>query len=260
MTCSALAVAYICLCGVPHLNTKKAIEMPADDSCHSLYYDMLPADDTSGVGFPALNSASLDVVARMKVVHPEYSRLPFALYKQIVENLPVVCVDVICRRQDGKLLLFYRRDKPAAHIWWWPGGRMFKGETFYDAAVRKIRDETGQQRAVVKPVGVVTVWNTFFPDSHWDAERQAGREGTQTVNIVVMCDIVWTSTEISANSKALRSSATTTTANDSNNSTANADWAVEAHRWVTPAEATAQGVYDKYVSGNVKLAMDRGLL
>ena len=44
---------------------------------------------------------------------------PFDFYKQAVENLPIVCVDVICKRSDGKMLLFYRRDKPVAHLWWW---------------------------------------------------------------------------------------------------------------------------------------------
>ena len=44
---------------------------------------------------------------------------PFDFYKQAVENLPIVCVDVICKRSDGKVLLFYRRDKPVAHLWWW---------------------------------------------------------------------------------------------------------------------------------------------
>jgi hypothetical protein len=33
---------------------------------------------------------------------------PFDSYKQAVENLPIVCVDVICKRSDGKVLLFYR--------------------------------------------------------------------------------------------------------------------------------------------------------
>lgn len=223
----------------------------ADDNCNSLYYDSLPAERKDGVGFPVLNSTRLDVVARLKMVHPEYSRLPFALYKEIVENLPVVCVDVMCRRQDGKLLLFYRRDRPAAHIWWWPGGRMFRGETFFDAAVRKVRDETGQKRAVVKPLGVVQVWNTFFPDSHWDAERKAGREGTQTVNIVVVCDMVWNGADdqIPAGEEAIGV-----------NASKNAEWAVEAHRWVSSAEAIAPGAYDKYVSGNVKLALQQGLL
>jgi hypothetical protein len=34
----------------------------------------------------------------------------------------ITCVDVILQRKvDNKLLIFYRRDAPAAHIYWWPG-------------------------------------------------------------------------------------------------------------------------------------------
>jgi ADP-ribose pyrophosphatase YjhB (NUDIX family) len=40
-------------------------------------------------------------------------------------------------------------------VWWLPGGRIFKGETFYDTAVRKIRDETGNKNAIVTPLGVI---------------------------------------------------------------------------------------------------------
>lgn len=226
--------------------TRKQVSSPAtlaEDDCHSLFYDVLP-DDKKGEGFPELGTTSTATLDRLRTVHPEYARLPFHLYKQIVENIPIVCVDVMCRRQDGSLLLFYRRDKPAANIWWWPGGRMFRGETFYDCAVRKLRDETGCKTAEVTPKGVVTVWNTFFPDSHWDAERPAGREGTQTVNVVVICDIVW-------DTNALLNAVSSTSATE---------WAVQAHRWVSVQDAITPGKYDKYVSGNVKLAQAMGFL
>lgn len=128
---------------------------------------------------------------------------------------------------------------------------MFRGETFFDAAIRKVRDETGQKDAVVKPRGVVNVWNTFFPDSHWDAERAKGREGTQTVNIVVVCDIVWQG-DLTGD--------TTSVGSGAQQAGGNSEWAVEAHRWVTPEEAIKRGKYDKYVSGNVVLAHSLQLL
>lgn len=212
-----------------------------DDDCHSLYYDIL-RDEQKGVGFSEFYNINSSMIAKLRTVHPDYCRLPFKLYKEIVETMPIVCVDVICQRKDGKMLLFYRRDKPAASIWWWPGGRMFRGETFFDTAVRKIKDETGQKSAAVTPQGVVTVWNTFFPDSHWDAERAPGREGTQTVNVVVVCrmDCLDQGDECdAANSK---------------------EWAVEAHKWVSAEEAVEPGAYDKYVSSNAKLATSMGLL
>jgi hypothetical protein len=231
-------------------------EKLSDDECNSLYYGCFP--EGNGVGFPYLGTVDDRTIAKMQAIHPEYTRLPFDLYKKVVENLPIVCVDVICRRQDGKLLLFYRRDKPAAQIWWWPGGRMFRGETFYSAAVRKVVDETGNQSTVVQPKGVVKVWNTFFPDSHWDSERSPDRVGTQTVNIVVVCDIAWLGSPQEAAAGggvgAGGESARGRTSSGEN------DWAVEAHKWVSPEELLAPGAYDKYITSNVKAAMNMGLL
>jgi hypothetical protein len=55
------------------------------------------------------------IVDRMKVVHNDYRRLPKDFYELAVEALPLVCVDIVCRRKsDGKILLFYRRDPPVA--------------------------------------------------------------------------------------------------------------------------------------------------
>eukprot|EP01035_Chromulina_nebulosa_P017642 gene17642-23220_t len=134
-----------------------------------------------------------------------------------------------------------KRDAPASQIWWWPGGRMFRGETFYDTAIRKIKDETGNSNAVVSPVGIVSVWNTFFPDSNWDKERQEGREGTQTVNTTVVC-------RLQGDGKI------------EYNKSAGEAWAVEAHKWISIEEALNPGDYDKYVRLNVEKAIKLNLL
>lgn len=98
---------------------------------------------------------------------------------------------------------------------------MFRGETFAATAERKIRDETGNQSLAVRAVGVVGVWNTFFPDSSWDSSRRPGREGTQTVNISVFCT--------------LSESAEVQVASGKDSS-----WAVQAHRWVHPHEVVSR--------------------
>jgi hypothetical protein len=118
---------------------------------------------------------------------------------------------------------------------------LFRGETFFDCAVRKIRDETGNKNAKVVPLGVIDVWNTFFPNSSWDAERSPGKEGTQTVNITVAC-LLNEDDELLLGDSALT------------------DWAVERQQWISPADAIVPGAYDKYVSLNVKKAMQLGYL
>jgi hypothetical protein len=107
-----------------------------------LYFDKLPSPE--GVGFPDINTCTDANVHATTVIRPEYKRLGADLYAQAVEILLIFCIDVMCRRKsDRKVLLFYRRDKPAANISWWPGGRMYREETFFQAAVRKISEETG---------------------------------------------------------------------------------------------------------------------
>jgi ADP-ribose pyrophosphatase YjhB (NUDIX family) len=224
----------------------------ADDDCFSLFYDKVPGDN--GAGFSVGAPISSETTAQLRTIFPDYTRLPFDFYKFAVESLPIVCVDVVCKRStDSKFLLFYRRDKPAANIWWWPGGRMFKSETFFDTATRKILDETGLRGSSnwsVRPVTVLNVWNTFFPDSNWDADRAPGREGTQTVNITVFCEL-----HLSAAAGEMEDKS------GINESKGNESWAVEAKRWVSADEVlNSRDSFDKYVYLNVEEARTRKLL
>ena len=66
--------------------------------------------------------------------------IPWSLYEQILDNMPIACVDVAILH-DGKVLLVKRLDEPAKGQYWLPGGRVLKGEMLRDAAIRKTRDE-----------------------------------------------------------------------------------------------------------------------
>lgn len=212
-----------------------------DDSCNSLFYSMKTGPHGSGHPNPN-EDVTLEEIQALKVVQKEYIKLPFDQYKFAVENLPICCVDIVCQRKfDKKILLFFRRDKPANDLWWWPGGRMFRGETFFETAVRKVRDETGYKSAAVKTVGVIDVWNTFFPTSNWDNDRRPGFEGTQTVNISVMCTIE-NGADLTISMEAQK------------------DWAVEDSKWVSVEEALQPGKFDKYISLNVQKAVELGYL
>ncbi len=63
-------------------------------------------------------------------------------YNEIIFLIPIVCVDVAIV-YDNKVLLIKRRDEPAKGEWWLPGGRLYKGETLTDCALRKAKEETG---------------------------------------------------------------------------------------------------------------------
>ena len=114
--------------------------------------------------------------------------LPTEVYSKMVLDAVVCCVDCLIVRTNAsgakECLLVERSSEPVKGVWWLPGGRMFKGETFFAAAVRKAQQETGLTR--VTPIQVLGVWNTFFPTSHWDT---ATEKGTQTVNAVVLVEL-----------------------------------------------------------------------
>ena len=115
--------------------------------------------------------------------------LPSEMYGKLVRDCVVCCVDCLIVRvssTSGKkeCLVVERSSEPAKGLWWLPGGRLLKGETFFDAAKRKAQQETGLKD--VDCIQVLGVWNTFFPTSHWDTETS---KGTQTVNPIVLVEL-----------------------------------------------------------------------
>ncbi len=86
--------------------------------------------------------------------------IPQALYNQILENVPIACVDVAVV-SNGCVLLVERRDAPAKGAWWVPGGRVLKGERMRETALRKAREEVGID-CHVGPI--VHTAETIFPD------------------------------------------------------------------------------------------------
>jgi colanic acid biosynthesis protein WcaH len=86
--------------------------------------------------------------------------IPDDLYQQILESVPIACVDVAIV-SGGKVLLVRRKDDPAKGQWWIPGGRVHKGEKLVEAARRKALDEVG----IACHVGpIIHTDETIFPD------------------------------------------------------------------------------------------------
>ena len=64
-------------------------------------------------------------------------------YNKIRSVMPTVCVDLLVTNQQGEYLLVKRSQAPAKGCWWFPGGRILKGETWKDACLRKAKEELG---------------------------------------------------------------------------------------------------------------------
>lgn len=112
-----------------------------------------------------------------------------------------------------------RGSEPVKGFWWVPGGRVYKHETFYAAAVRKTKEETG---VLAEPLGVLGVFNTFFNSSAW------GDSDTHTINTVVH----------------LRMKSNEVVLDDTS----------EEHCWISPSEAHK---FDPYVQEIIKMVQSR---
>jgi colanic acid biosynthesis protein WcaH len=114
--------------------------------------------------------------------------LPKEVYGSMVRDAVVCCVDclIVKKNANGKkeCLVVKRLSEPVKGVWYLPGGRLVKGETFFAAALRKAQQETGL--TLVTPIQVLGVWNTLYPTSNWDTETE---KGTQTVNAVVLVEL-----------------------------------------------------------------------
>jgi colanic acid biosynthesis protein WcaH len=79
--------------------------------------------------------------------------IPAAQYKQILEVMPVLCVDVVIRNAGGEYLLVKRANEPLKGQWWVVGGRVYKNETLEQAVLRKVKQEIGVTVHALEPIG-----------------------------------------------------------------------------------------------------------
>lgn len=91
------------------------------------------------------------------------SLIPRDKYTEILEILPILCVDVVAQNARGEYLLIKRANEPKKDEWWVIGGRVLKGETLEEAAIRKVREELGQQVRNMRPIGYFELVNGKNP-------------------------------------------------------------------------------------------------
>ena len=76
--------------------------------------------------------------------------------------MPIVSVEALII-VDDKLLFLRRSNEPAKGQWWFPGGRIRRGESLKQALHRKIKEETGLDITSTKFIGV---YSRIFPERH----------------------------------------------------------------------------------------------
>ncbi len=65
------------------------------------------------------------------------------VFSSVIENTPLVSIDLIVYNQEEKILLGKRVNEPAKGFWFVPGGRIFKDESIDTAFSRTIKAEIG---------------------------------------------------------------------------------------------------------------------
>ncbi len=108
-------------------------------------------------------------------------KIPEEIYEQILENIPICCVDVIIH-DNKRVLLVQRDEEPAKDEWWVIGGRILKGERFEDAVKRKIKEEVGLNGEIEKRIGTYEL--IFDKGNSNDA-----RKGTHAVAVVYLAKL-----------------------------------------------------------------------
>ena len=79
--------------------------------------------------------------------------LPVDEYRRVLETMPIVCVDGLIVDEQGKFLLVKRENEPLKGEYWFPGGRLLRGEKIEAAIRRKMREELSTEVEVIKLLG-----------------------------------------------------------------------------------------------------------
>ena len=64
-------------------------------------------------------------------------------FASVIENTPLISIDLIIETSKGEILLGKRVNEPAKDFWFVPGGRIFKDETLDCAFSRIVKEEIG---------------------------------------------------------------------------------------------------------------------
>lgn len=85
-------------------------------------------------------------------------------FSNIIENTPLVSIDLIVKNLDGQILLGKRLNRPAQNYWFVPGGRILKDEIIEAAFKRLTNEELGQEFSI-EQAKLLGAYNHFYDDN-----------------------------------------------------------------------------------------------
>ncbi|MEI6528441.1 MAG: NUDIX domain-containing protein [bacterium] len=89
--------------------------------------------------------------------------IPHKKYKEIVDLMPILTVDIIVKSGEH-FVLVKRNREPMKNAFWTPGGRVFKGETIHKSAKRILKGELGVR---IDKFTFIGVYEDRFTKSHF---------------------------------------------------------------------------------------------
>ena len=109
---------------------------------------------------------------------PRGGVLPRADFRQAVEMLPLVSIDLLLRDGAGNYLTGLRANPPAQGAWFVPGGRIRKNESLQRALRRIVQDELGLSLPDL-------AWTPRGVYEHFYGTNFAGEAGRSTHYVVL---------------------------------------------------------------------------
>lgn len=91
------------------------------------------------------------------------------VFQTVVANTPLISIDLIVRDSTGRVLLGYRRNRPAQSSWFVPGGRIAKGESIAEAFRRLTHVELGMALSL-DGSSYLGLYEHFYEDSAVDPD------------------------------------------------------------------------------------------
>ena len=118
-------------------------------------------------------------------------------FKTVIENTPLVSID-LCMICNGQILLGKRSNEPLKGIWFTPGGRIHKNETWQHALLRIVEVELGLSGIAVEDFALifdepVNTRSNFWLNSLVCLNLDARNDLIEKANIAgIMMRPIWT--------------------------------------------------------------------
>ena len=90
-------------------------------------------------------------------------------FKTIIQNTPLISIDLIINNDLNQVLLGQRVNEPARNYWFVPGGRVFKDETLENAFKRLTLNEIGIEIPQDK-AKFLGVYEHFYDNNFFNTE------------------------------------------------------------------------------------------